>query len=142
MRHRQEAVLFPRRYTLKNGNRVVVWWYSVTTPTGQRVRFTLATNSKTKARYLLDRKTKSGELIPVKQPVLRLQEFARDFWVWDRCNYIKGRLMRRERISRGWACQGRVCPRPFYAGLRTNPTLVLFRSEGKPASSLFFALLP
>jgi hypothetical protein len=94
MRHRQEAVLFPRLYALKDGNRVVVWWYYVTTPTGQRVRFILATHSKTKARYLLDQKIKSGEFIPVKQPVLRLQEFAEAFWVWDRCNYIIKRSSR------------------------------------------------
>jgi hypothetical protein len=60
MRHRQEAVLFPRRYRLKNGKRIVVWWYYVTTDGGKRLRFSLATSSRTEARYLLDQKIKGG----------------------------------------------------------------------------------
>ncbi len=107
MRHRQEAVLFPRRYRLKNGKRIVVWWYYVTTDGGKRLRFSLATSSRTEARYLLDQKIKGGKLIPIKPTIVRLEDFARDFWIWDRCTYIKGRLLRGERISRRWAQQCR-----------------------------------
>jgi hypothetical protein len=76
MHHRQPAVLFSRHYTLKNGKRSTLWWYYVTTASAKRLRFSLATASKTKARYLLDQKIKAGELIPVPPTLLRLEEFA------------------------------------------------------------------
>ena len=92
-------------FSLKNGRSSVVWWYYFTAEDGRRLRFNLAAGSKTRARYLLDQKIRSGELVPDRQAVLRLEDFTRDFWVWDRCHYVKGRLLRGERISRRWARQ-------------------------------------
>ena len=40
--------------------------------------------------------------IPVKRG-LAFKDFARDFWIWDKCEYIKAKLARGDRLSKGYA---------------------------------------
>jgi hypothetical protein len=37
--------------------------------------------------------------------LVRLRDFAADFWFWDKSDYIRSKLLRGDRISRYWAFQ-------------------------------------
>ncbi|MBN2323145.1 MAG: tyrosine-type recombinase/integrase [Spirochaetes bacterium] len=88
-RYRKDYVLYPRR--MKNGTSV--WYYRTYDEYGQRTtgRSTGQINKTLAERYCNDL-LKRGELIPVKETLFR--NYAADWWLWDRCLYIRGRLAR------------------------------------------------
>jgi len=34
---------------------------------------------------------------------ITFEQFAKNWWIWDRCDYIRGQILRGARISRGYA---------------------------------------
>jgi integrase len=107
MSRRQTAVPYPRAYTDKKGKKYSVWWYYVTDDAGKRHRFSLGTKLKTEARYLLDQKIKSDDLMTVKSKAVSLSIYAESFWTWDKCTYVRRKKVRGDRISQRWVVQNR-----------------------------------
>jgi hypothetical protein len=101
-RHRKSYTLIPRK--IKSGKHV--WYYRTYDEYGQRTvaRSTGQTN-KTLAENYCDELLRRGELVPVKD--VSFNDFASIWWVWDKCEYIRGRLARsksgKPRISQSYA---------------------------------------
>lgn len=57
--------------------------------------------SKAAAESWAYEQLKNGHIITKKN--ITFGQYARDWWVWDRCLYIKSRLARGANISRGYA---------------------------------------
>ena len=63
MNRRQNAVIFSRKYTKKNGKSSTWYWYYIYDDTGKRKAYPLYTQSKAEAKLILDEKKASGELV-------------------------------------------------------------------------------
>ena len=70
-----------------------VWYYRTYDEYGRRTsgRSTGETN-KTRAERFCNSLIRTGQLIPTKKT--RFEDYAKDWWVWERCSYIKGKLAR------------------------------------------------
>ncbi len=79
--------------------KTVIRWYFVTGRYGKRNRFSLQTVSRTKAKTLLYKKIKSGDLWPAKGTSIRLLDFAQTIWDWENGTYIQCKRVRVERIT-------------------------------------------
>ncbi len=103
-RYREPYTLYPRRL---NKSGIVVWYYRVYVNEGHRISRSTGKTSKTLARLYCDQLLREGKLIP--QKILTLQDWAeeRNWFVWDKCEYIRGKLARspaeRPAISRRYA---------------------------------------
>lgn len=93
------TVLMPRlkaSYTLYtrviNGRKI--WYYRVYDSEGRRISRSCGTTAKTRARDYCDNLLKDGALIPVDTPTLAEYAASRSWWVWTKCEYLRGRLAR------------------------------------------------
>lgn len=85
-------------YSVKTKKGIKVWYYRTHDKNGKRTsgRCTGQT-SKTLARRYCDQLMMAKELIPQpKSPTLAEWSKERQWWVWEKCSYIKGRLARSE----------------------------------------------
>lgn len=88
-RYRAAYTLFPR--TTKAGTRV--WYYRTYDAAGRRTTArSTGKTSKSAAREYCDALLREGRLVPSSR--LTLDEYARDWWVWDRCRYIAAKRRR------------------------------------------------
>jgi integrase len=89
MRYKKPFSLFSR----KTQSREVVWYYRSYDEYGRRTtaRSTGQTNRTLAERYCAGL-IRTDSLVPIRQIVF--SEYAKDWWVWDRCAYIKGKLAR------------------------------------------------
>ena len=84
MKYRQEFTLIQRH--LKCGT---VWYYRYWDE-DENKRITKSTHQKTKskARAYVENLMKKGKLF-VKEQNLKFGDYAADWWVWDKCDYVK-----------------------------------------------------
>jgi integrase len=70
-----------------------IWYYRTYDEYGRRTsgRSTGETN-KTRAERYCNGLIRVGKLIPTKKTLFR--DYSVDWWIWDRCSYIKGKLAR------------------------------------------------
>jgi len=95
MRPREPFTLYSR----KNKKGENVWYYRITDDTGRSTGRSTFQTSKTAARTYVVNLIKDGKL-PQKDP--RFSDFARDWWIWDKCKYVRGKLARGVRISQSY----------------------------------------
>ena len=101
-RYKEPYSLYPRK--VKGGKKI--WYYRTYDQDGQRTpgRSTGET-SKTLARRYCLKLLKKGKLIPEKE--MLFSAYAENWWVWDKCDYVKAKLLRSEegkpKISKGYA---------------------------------------
>ena len=100
MNRRQNAVIFNRKYSKKNGKISTWYWYYIYDEAGKRKAYPLYTQSKTEAKLILDEKKASGELVPTTGDNIPFKVFAEPFWTNDRCPYIRMKRLRGERITK------------------------------------------
>ena len=81
--------MYPRTV---NGRKI--WYYRVYDATGERISRSCGTTSKTRARDYCDNLLRDGALIPADTPTLAEYAESRKWWVWDKCEYLRGRLAR------------------------------------------------
>ena len=88
-RLRKDYSLYRRR--TKDGARI--WYYRTYDRYGQRTagRTTGQTN-RTLAERHCNALLRQGELVPVRE--IGFEAYAADWWIWDRCDYIRQRLAR------------------------------------------------
>lgn len=91
-RLRRDYSLYRRRR--KDGKRV--WYYRTYDQYGERTagRTTHETN-RIKAERYCNLLLRTGDLVPIKEIVF--EEYAKDWWVWGKCAYVRGRLARSPR---------------------------------------------
>lgn len=90
MRYREPWSLYPRK---ANPDGPTVWYYRTYDESGHRTMGrSTGTSSKTLAREYCARLYREGRLIPSADLVF--EEYARPWWIWGRCEYIRGRLER------------------------------------------------
>ena len=103
MRQKEPYTLFPRK--AKNGKDV--WYYRTYDSNGTRTTAkTTGQTSKTAARVYVTELLKKGALIPRQDPTFK--DYVADWWMWDRCRYVRGKRARGDRISRTYvqSCRG------------------------------------
>jgi integrase len=102
MKYRQDYCLYRR----KMKNSVAVWYYRTYDEYGQRTtgRSTGQTN-KTLARRYCNQLMRRGKLVPIRD--VSFNNYSTDWWLWERCSYIRSRLARspsnKPAISRNYA---------------------------------------
>ena len=90
MRYREPWSLYPRKS--KPGG-PTVWYYRTYDESGRRTTGrSTGTSSKTLARDYCASLYREGRLIPT--PDVLFEEYAKPWWIWGRCEYIRGRLER------------------------------------------------
>ena len=84
----------------------VVWYYRTYDDHGRRTTArSTGCESKTAAHAYCQKLLKEGRLIPDRP--IRFADFARDFWVWDKCAYVGRKLARGATIGRSYVAQCR-----------------------------------
>ena len=82
---KQDYTLFSR--TLPSGKKVV--YYQYYDSAGKRQKKSTGQTTPPRARNWLNGKIKRGELMPIGQ--IRFGEWAKNWWVWGKCDYIRSR---------------------------------------------------
>jgi len=98
LRYKEDFTIFPR--TLNSGK--IVWYYQTYNNDGKRTTArSTGQKTKTAARAYCQRLLKEGSLVPSKVPTF--QEYTENWFIYDKCLYIKGRLARGKTFSRTYA---------------------------------------
>jgi site-specific recombinase XerD len=88
-RLRKDYSLYRRR--CKDGKRI--WYYRTYDQYGERTAgCTTGETNRTRAERYCNRLLRTGELVPIKET--GFEAYAKDWWVWGKCNYCRGRLAR------------------------------------------------
>ena len=95
MRPREPFTLYAR----KNKKSENIWYYRITDDTGRSSGRSTFQTSKTAARNYVTNLLKNNALSQ-KDP--KFKEYAKDWWLWDKCKYIRGKRARGARISRSY----------------------------------------
>jgi len=98
MRYKKPFTLYSRK--IKGGKRV--FYYRTYDENGRRTfgKSTGETNRARAEQYVADQ-IRKGELIPKKE--MTFARYAEDWWVWDKCSYIRGKLARNQNLTRSYA---------------------------------------
>ena len=104
VRYKQPFSVFPRK--LKSGK--VIYYYQTYDENGKRTA-TRSTGqiTKTAAKHYLIQLYKSGLLVTPKN--ISLKDYSKNFWIWNKCPYIKAKIKRGGKISRHYAESQRRC---------------------------------
>ena len=104
MRYRESFTVFPRKM---NSGRVV--WYYQTYDNRDRRTTARSTGqtSKGAARVYCNRLFKEDALVPNRGGNVTFEKYSENWWLWDKCEYIRYRRSRRD-LSRGYAKSGRT----------------------------------
>lgn len=102
MRYRDYFRIFPR--SLPSGR--TVFYYTAYDELGRRKQFSTGKRTRTEAQKYCVERFRKGFLIPSKDYTLR--EYTADWWVWDRCPYIKARSTRGFATSHSYADRQRA----------------------------------
>ncbi|MDA3938272.1 MAG: site-specific integrase [Spirochaetia bacterium] len=104
MRYREPFTVFPRK--MKSG--LVVWYYQTYDNNNRRTTArSTGQTSKGAARTYCNKLYKEDALIPNRGENLLFSQYAKDWWVWDKCEYVRFRRSRRE-LSRNYIDSGRA----------------------------------
>jgi integrase len=99
VRYREPFTVYPRR--MKSGR--IVWYYQVYGENGKRTT-ALSTGQTTKsaAREVCRNLQKEDKLIPARAGRMTFKAYSMNWWVWEKCAYIKYRRTRQE-ITKNYA---------------------------------------
>jgi len=101
MRYKAPFSLLARK--LKSGKKTI-YYYRVYDTEGKRKTYSTGCTTKTSAREYCLSLYKAGKLIPNRKTKdITFEEYSKDWWIWDKCSYIKSRLARGGSISRTYA---------------------------------------
>lgn len=104
MRYREPFTVFPRK--MKSG--LVVWYYQTYDNNNRRTTArSTGQTSKGAARTYCNKLYKEDALIPNRGENLLFSQYAKDWWIWDKCEYVKFRLSRRE-LTRNYVNSGKI----------------------------------
>ena len=103
MRYREPFTVFPRK--MKSG--LVVWYYQTYDNNNRRTTArSTGQTSKGAARVYCNKLYKEDALVPNRGSNLVFAKYAENWWIWEKCEYVKFRLSRRE-LSRKYIDTGR-----------------------------------
>jgi integrase len=96
--YREPFTLYPRN--TRNGKKV--WYYRVYNEYGERTsgRSTGQTSKAAARQYVIDLIKKGG---PLRNKDITFNKYAEDWWLWESCQYIRGKLARGKTLSRSYA---------------------------------------
>jgi len=103
MRYREPFTVFPRK--MKSG--LVVWYYQTYDNNNRRTTArSTGQTQKGAARAYCNKLYKEDALVPNRGSNLVFAKYAENWWIWEKCEYVKFRLSRRE-LSRKYIDTGR-----------------------------------
>jgi len=97
MRYKEPYCLFKKR--LESGR--IIYYYSYYDPVGRRKQLSTGCRLKSEAKKYCLELYRRGSMEPLKDVTFR--EYTRDFFIYDKCRYIQGKLMRGYSYSRSYA---------------------------------------
>ena len=104
MRYREPFTVFPRK--MKSGR--VVWYYQTYDNRNRRTTArSTGQTSKGAARTYCNKLFKEDALIPNRGGNITFAKYSENWWVWDKCEYVRYRLSRRE-LSRNYIDSSRA----------------------------------
>ena len=104
MRYREPFTVFPRK--MKSG--LIVWYYQTYDNNNRRTTArSTGQTSKGAARVYCNKLYREDALVPNRGENLLFSKYAENWWVWDKCEYVKFRLSRRE-LTRNYINSGRT----------------------------------
>lgn len=103
MRYKKEEVQLYKR-TMPSGESV--YYYRVYSPEGKRIRLSTGKAKKHEARTYVNQLIAEGNLIPDKKKNMTFKEFTKDFYIWDKCQYVE-RKRERDGITKAYVSNQR-----------------------------------
>lgn len=118
MRYREPFTVFPGK--MKSGR--VVWYYQTYDNKNRRTTArSTGQTSKGAARVYCNKLFKEDALIPNRGGNITFAKYSENWWVWDKCEYVRYRLSRRE-LSRNYIDSSRAHLRlnilPYFGKLK------------------------
>jgi integrase len=118
MRYREPFTIFPRE--MKSG--LVVWYYQTYDKNNRRTTArSTGQTLKSAARAYCNKLYKEDALIPSRGGNIFFEKYAEGWWTWDKCEYIKYRLSRRE-LSKNYIYSGhtnlKLHIKPYFGKMR------------------------
>ena len=86
MRYKKEDTQLYKRI-LPSG--LSVYYYRVYTPEGKRLRISTGKSKKFEAKNYVNKLIEEGTLIPDNKKITLFSEFTENFWLWDKCQYVR-----------------------------------------------------
>ncbi len=77
------------------------WYYRTFDDSGKEISRSTGQTSKGAAINWLNEQVQKGNIVAGNN--LTFGKYASNWWIWDKCNYIKAKLLRGSRISRNYA---------------------------------------
>ena len=111
MRYRDPFQIYPR--TLASGKKI--YYYTVYDKWNRRKQYSTGQTSRSAARkYCLER-FKHNTLLPTGR--IRFSDFTRDMFMYDRCAYVQGKIVRGYTYSRSLVVAGKYPSQPLKKGV-------------------------
>ncbi|MBF9018616.1 MULTISPECIES: site-specific integrase [unclassified Oceanispirochaeta] len=120
MRYREPFTVFPRK--MRSGR--IIWYYQTYDDNGKRTTaFSTGQITKSAARATCRKLLKEDKLLPSRGGRITFGEYSKDWWDWDKCQFLKYKRTRRS-ISRSYADIGMIILRnqilPYFATMRLD----------------------
>ena len=104
MRYREPFTLYLRK--MPSGKKI--WYYQTYNKDNKRTcGFSTGKKSKTAAKAYCFDLLKMGTLIPERLTKLSFEQYSKDWWIWDKCEYLNY-LRKRKTISQSYASTARA----------------------------------
>ncbi|WP_168203298.1 tyrosine-type recombinase/integrase [Oceanispirochaeta crateris] len=118
MRYREPFTVYPRK--MRSGK--VIWYYQTYDDSGKRTSaYSTGQTSKSAARHICQKLLREGKLLPDTVGRITFRDYAKNWWDWDKCEYLKYKRTRRN-ISKSYASTGRLILKnhimPYFKDMR------------------------
>lgn len=86
-----------------------VWYYRVWDIHGVRREYSTGETTKSKALAVVSELARNGTLLPEAMPTKTVSfgTYATDWWIWDKCQYVQGELLRGKKIGKRYVHNSR-----------------------------------
>ena len=118
VRYREPFTVYPRK--MSSGK--VIWYYQTYDDSGKRTSaYSTGQTTKSAARHICQKLLREEKLLPDRGGRIKFGVYAKDWWDWDRCEYLKYKRSRRN-ISKSYANTGRLILKchimPYFKDMR------------------------
>lgn len=94
-------------FTLSKRKDSKIYYYYTYDETGKRVKFSTGKRTKAEAMQYCIELAKKNQLIPKKKNKTDFKTFSENWFILDKCLYIKGKKQRGQTFSQSWAKENR-----------------------------------
>ena len=103
MRCRQNFSLYKRQVPVK-GKMKIIYYYHCYDSNGKRLGFSTGKTKKSEAKKYCETLYKEDKLIPDIHNRILFKNYSKDWFIYEKCEYVNNRIKRGERYTLAW-CQ-------------------------------------